>query len=78
MKAAVTKNAAKKHEDKFTPPREPKPLPANAEEVLLQSALRALAPIMAYSERERYKMIVDSTPTVADRTTTWRIRHGQD
>ena len=44
------------------------------EQVLLNAALRALAPIMHDEEREHYRMLLGSSPTYDERRVEWRAR----
>lgn len=53
----------------------PAPRPVVSDEVLLEhAALRALADIMHPDDRERYKMVINSTPSPAERKAEWRAR----
>lgn len=44
------------------------------DQLLEQAALRALAPIMHESERERFRMVIAQDPTLDQRKATWKAR----
>lgn len=53
----------------------PAPRPLMSDEQLLHNAaLRALGPIMHSTEHERYRMLIDSTPSESERKAEWKAR----
>lgn len=76
MKAAVRRTETNRYQRRFAPVSL-RPPRVRVEELQLNNALRALAPLMAPEELDRYKMIVGSVPHVQDRATVWRAQHGK-
>lgn len=53
----------------------PAPRPTlSDDQVLLNAALRALGPILHSQEQDRYRMLLGSTPTQAERKAEWKAR----
>lgn len=51
----------------------PRPVVSD-EQLLLNAALRALAPILHEEEKERYRMIINSAPSPSERKAEWKAR----